>query len=79
VLTASDFGSSVNSVQLQHGGGGGDAAGDSELLLRGTSWYLAPEAARGQVQPANDIWSVGVTFLEMITGKQPWTFRGTEA
>jgi hypothetical protein len=75
----SDFGSSVNSVQLQHGGGGGDAAGDSELLLRGTSWYLAPEAARGQVQPANDIWSVGVTFLEMITGKQPWTFRGTEA
>jgi hypothetical protein len=75
----SDFGSSVNSVQSQRLRGGESGNSDDDVLLRGTSWYLSPEAARGMVLPANDIWSVGVTFLEMITGKQPWTFKGTEA
>lgn len=45
---------------------------DDQLIVRGTSWYMAPEAARGEIKPANDIWSLGITFHEMLTAKLPW-------
>jgi mitogen-activated protein kinase kinase kinase 3 len=40
---------------------------------------MAPEAARGNVEHASDIWSVGVTFIEMVTGMRPWAWKGSEA
>jgi hypothetical protein len=33
--------------------------------------YDAPESARGVVSPACDMWSLGVTLHEMLTGKRP--------
>lgn len=49
--------------------------------VAGTLHYLAPELLRGQPADArSDIWALGVTFYEMITGKLPFTGRtGFEA
>ena len=48
--------------------------------MRGTSYYLAPEACTNDLTSAVDIWSVGITVLEMLTGRLPWDdFRGSEA
>ncbi len=51
------------------------AAGTSELA--GTAAYLAPEQARDAsiVDPRADIYSLGVTFYEALTGKLPFDSR----
>jgi TolB-like protein/Tfp pilus assembly protein PilF len=54
-------------------------AGQTRVTKTGTTMgtlaYLAPEQARGEeVNHCADIWSLGITFYEMITGKRP--FRG---
>jgi predicted ATPase/transcriptional regulator with XRE-family HTH domain/Tfp pilus assembly protein PilF len=39
----------------------------------GTVAYLSPEACRGeQPDPAGDIWALGVTLVEMLTGRHPY-------
>ncbi|XP_059669427.1 mitogen-activated protein kinase kinase kinase 20-like [Cornus florida] len=41
--------------------------------LRGTPMYLAPESVRHQEYlPPSDIWALGCTVLELITGASPW-------
>ncbi|XP_052209288.1 mitogen-activated protein kinase kinase kinase 20-like [Diospyros lotus] len=41
--------------------------------LRGTPMYMAPESIRQQdYQPETDIWALGCTVLQLITGKEPW-------
>jgi len=42
-------------------------------VLMGTLFYMAPEQLRGQaVEAAWDLWALGVTAYEMLTGAQPF-------
>ncbi|XP_062157051.1 mitogen-activated protein kinase kinase kinase 20-like [Alnus glutinosa] len=46
---------------------------DSDLYLRGTPLYLAPETVIERVQePSSDIWALGCVVCEMLTGESPW-------
>ena len=70
-----DFGVAVRrSVEIDamtHTGDSLDAIG----AIVGTLPYMAPEVLRGEaVQPASDIWSLGVVLYEMAAGALP--FRG---
>eukprot|EP01062_Namystynia_karyoxenos_P075980 TRINITY_DN7391_c1_g1_i2.p1 TRINITY_DN7391_c1_g1~~TRINITY_DN7391_c1_g1_i2.p1 ORF type:complete len:845 (+),score=215.66 TRINITY_DN7391_c1_g1_i2:85-2535(+) len=38
----------------------------------GTPVYMAPEAAMGEAIPASDVWSFGVTLLQLLTAELPW-------
>ena len=38
----------------------------------GTVAYLAPECVQGIYSPGSDIWALGCSVIEMITGMHPW-------
>ncbi|XP_010457586.1 PREDICTED: mitogen-activated protein kinase kinase kinase ANP1-like [Camelina sativa] len=42
--------------------------------VRGTPAFMAPEVARGERQgKESDIWAMGCTVIEMVTGSTPWS------
>ncbi|XP_024973878.1 mitogen-activated protein kinase kinase kinase 18 [Cynara cardunculus var. scolymus] len=46
---------------------------------RGSPLWMAPEVVRGEYQgPESDIWSLGCTVIEMVTGKPAWEDRGID-
>eukprot|EP01061_Rhynchopus_euleeides_P033247 TRINITY_DN5559_c0_g1_i1.p1 TRINITY_DN5559_c0_g1~~TRINITY_DN5559_c0_g1_i1.p1 ORF type:complete len:423 (+),score=163.65 TRINITY_DN5559_c0_g1_i1:202-1470(+) len=45
---------------------------ESEII--GTPLYMSPEACRGVVHPASDVWSLGIVVCQMLTGDVPYTF-----
>ena len=48
--------------------------------LRGTLPYLAPELWRGGTRgPRTDVWALGVTFFEMVTGRRPFAGKAAGA
>ncbi|KAI7993554.1 Mitogen-activated protein kinase kinase kinase 17 [Camellia lanceoleosa] len=51
-----------------------------KLGIRGTALYIAPESIRHEdYEPEADIWALGCTILELLTGKEPWKCdRNTE-
>eukprot|EP00760_Papus_ankaliazontas_P032395 PhM_4_TR5789/c0_g1_i1/m.79697/K17533/MAP3K19, YSK4; mitogen-activated protein kinase kinase kinase 19 len=59
----SDFGASASLGSLQEG----------KKSVNGTPVYMAPEACRGTVDKASDIWSLGVMAAEMMMGEVPYT------
>ncbi|KAI9316284.1 hypothetical protein BX666DRAFT_1949117 [Dichotomocladium elegans] len=45
----------------------------SNTLMKGTVFWMAPEVVKGTSYSAKiDIWSLGCTVIEMLTGKHPW-------
>ncbi|KAG9453515.1 hypothetical protein H6P81_006419 [Aristolochia fimbriata] len=55
-------------------GGGGGEGGGGDGWMRGTPLWMAPEVMRGEApEPAADVWSLGCTLIEMVTGKAPWS------
>lgn len=44
--------------------------------LKGTPNWMAPEVIKSQILPRGwlqaDVWSVGCTVVEMLTGRMPW-------
>ena len=39
----------------------------------GTSWYMAPEVYDGNTELKSDVWSLGISLLELADGKNPFT------
>ena len=42
------------------------------MLVTGTVNYMSPDVINGIVDPANDIWALGVSINEIISGIPPW-------
>ncbi len=38
----------------------------------GTSWYMAPEVYEGQTELKSDVWSLGISMIELAEGKNPF-------
>ncbi len=58
-----DFGVAVHAGDATTGG----------RAISGTMPYLAPELWRGGAHgPGSDVWALGVTFFEMVTGRRPF-------
>ncbi|KAK8596527.1 hypothetical protein V6N13_001147 [Hibiscus sabdariffa] len=60
-----------------------ESAGDipkHQIKPRGSPLWMAPEAIRGEHQrPESDVWSLGCTVIEMITGKPAWEDHGLDS
>jgi serine/threonine protein kinase len=69
----SDFGASASIHELvrRHDRGGSE--------VQGTPIYLSPEAARGEAEPKSDVWSVGIMFLQLMTGAIPYDITDLQA
>ena len=53
--------------------GDGPQAVESTALVAGTPYWMAPEVIEmAGVSPASDIWSVGCTIIELLTGSPPY-------
>ena len=45
----------------------------------GTSWYMAPEVYDEATVLKSDVWSLGITLIELAEGKNPFTEKESSA
>jgi hypothetical protein len=50
----------------------------TEGAIAGSLPYMAPEQIEGEPAPASDVWALGVTWWELVTGQRPFA-RGRPA
>ena len=50
--------------QLEH------AESKAEVVC-GTSWYMAPEVLDEQTELKSDVWSLGISLIELVEGENP--------
>ncbi|KAL1348811.1 mitogen-activated protein kinase kinase kinase 18 [Arachis duranensis] len=75
VLVSDDGGA----VKLADFGSAAEYSGESCVGSRGSPMWMAPEVVRREYQgPESDVWSLGCTVIEMVTGKPPWEDRGAD-
>ncbi|KAK8641586.1 hypothetical protein V6N13_010981 [Hibiscus sabdariffa] len=68
-----DFGSAMVEIKNESS----DDRCRSMISPRGSPLWMAPEVIRGEYQgPESDVWSLGCTVIEMVTGKPAWEDQG---
>ena len=73
-----DFGASKQLDEAENGQKG-KAKGQFDTFCGTVNW-MAPETCKGEAQTRfTDIWSLGCTVIEMITGMPPWSELGNQA
>jgi serine/threonine protein kinase len=68
-------------VKLADFGLAGRLSSTDRLPIQGSLPYMSPELVIGRSKDgfANDIWALGITFLELATGRRPWRAREKSA
>ncbi|KAL8531123.1 hypothetical protein ACS0TY_007946 [Phlomoides rotata] len=67
------LGGSPGSARLADFGSASEISSVAGVSSRGSPLWMAPEVIRGEYQgPESDVWSLGCTVIEMVTGKPPW-------
>ena len=56
----------------------GLALKQNQERICGTPAYMAPEAFGGKEEPKSDVWSLGITLMELAEGKNPYAGCSTE-
>ena len=62
MIKVGDFGLSVHMEYL-------NSARDTQC---GTMWYMAPEVYDGKTEMESDVWSLGISLIEMADGRNPF-------
>ncbi|KAJ4836800.1 hypothetical protein Tsubulata_029989 [Turnera subulata] len=69
----------TGSAKLADFGSAVELGSTGATLPRGSPLWMAPEVIRGEYQgPESDVWSLGCTVIEMVTGKPAWEDRGVD-
>lgn len=68
MIKLGDFGLAV---QLEH-------SCSRRNTMCGTSWYMAPEVYDGNTELKSDVWSLGISLVEMAEGTNPFAGCSSE-
>ncbi|KAJ6692232.1 CCR4-NOT TRANSCRIPTIONAL COMPLEX SUBUNIT CAF120-RELATED [Salix purpurea] len=74
------LGHNFNSIKLADFGSAIGSTSGEPVLPRGSPLWMAPEVIKREYQgPESDVWSLGCTVIEMVTGKPAWEDHGADS